>query len=186
LLEIIKDKEVISIIGSAKELKEIDENFINHKINEVIVNSLASGKGIPPMGFLEHIRSMIKQGLGRFKKSRYISVEKNKLKGWEYEVEVNITNESFNKSVIVKQLNDMLMTYSNIPGVNIDIDAVFKEILDLMGIGGARFLKMKEEVAQQAPAMNVPSMKAPRKLEETEMVGEASTAESGAMSTRGV
>jgi hypothetical protein len=78
------------------------------------------------------------------------------------------------------------MTYSNIPGVNIDIDAVFKEILDLMGIGGARFLKMKEEVAQQAPAMNVPSMKAPRKLEETEMVGEASTAESGAMSTRGV
>jgi hypothetical protein len=177
IIEIVKDKEVISIIGSAKELKEIDENVINNKINEIIVNSLASGKGIPPIGFLEKVKEMMKQGLAVFKKTRYISITKSALEKWEYQVEVIITNEAFNKAVIVKQLNDMLLTYSRIPGINIDIDAIFKEILDLMGIGGARFLKMKEEVAGTAPATNVPEVSQTRPLEETEMAGEAMTQE---------
>jgi hypothetical protein len=78
---------------------------------------------------------------------------------------------------MVRQLNDMLTAYSRLPGVNLDTDAVFKEIMDLMGIGGARFLKSKEEDMAIPPVREVPRAGQQRPLEETERVGEANTME---------
>ena len=99
------------------------------------------------------------------------------LTNWQYEVKVDVTGETFNKAVVVRQLNDMLLAYSRLPGVNIDVDAVFKEILDLMGLGGARFLKTPEEAQIRAPIVKAPRPAMPRPLEETERVGETVTAE---------
>jgi len=74
--------------------------------------------------------------------NRYFEIEKQMLKKYApYETEVFITDESYNKAVMSNQLNSLLQTYARIPGVNIDVDMIFKEILDLMGLGGARFLK---------------------------------------------
>ena len=85
-------------------------------------------------------------------KTRYLSSLKDILRGWKYEVEVFITGESFNKAVVVGQLNDLLLNYSKLPGINIDIDAVFKEILDLMGLGGARFQSKSQTIPKVVPA----------------------------------
>lgn len=112
----------------------------------------------------------------KFQKTRYFQIKKALLEKYKYEVEVFVTGESFNKAVVARQLNDMLLTYSRIPGTNLDVDAVFKELLDLMGLGGARFLKAEEDV-KTPPMLEVPRPAASRPMEETEMAGEALTQE---------
>jgi hypothetical protein len=175
ILETMKEEELISIVGSPKDLKELDEHYITYITNKTIINSLAKGEGFPKPEFLEHTKEMIKEGLGDFEKIRYLDIKREFLKRWSYEVEVFVTGESFNKAVMVQQLNEMLINYSRIPGVNIDIDAIFKEILDLMGISGARFLKTPEEVRAMAPVQEPPSLQ--RARPETEMVAESATGE---------
>jgi len=177
LLETIKDEEVISIVGSPKELKEIDENYINTILNKNILESLIRTGHFPKPDFIDHLRGIYRDNLERFQKTRYFKINKKILTNWKYEVEVFVTGEAFNKAVMVRQLNDMLLSYSRLPGINIDVDAIFKEILDLMGLGGARFLKTPEEVQIRAPIVEAPRPAMVRPLEETEKVGEATTAE---------
>jgi len=176
LLETLKDEEVVSIVGSPKELKEIDENFINSEINRHIVGSMASGKGIPKPEFVEHLKKMYRENLKHFQKTRYFKIKKQLLKQYQYETEVFVTGESFNKAVMVRQLNELLLTYSRLPGLNLDVDAVAKEVFDLMGLGGARFLKSQDEI-QASPPLEVPTPQQARPFQETEMAGEAGTME---------
>jgi len=176
LLETMKEEEIISIIGSPKELKEIDESYINYQINRAILNSFLKGKGIPPADYIERLRKIYRENLRKLEKVRYLKIKRALLKKWQYEVQVFVTNEAFNKAVMVRQLNDLLMAYSRLPGVNIDPDAIVKEILDLMGLGGSRFLKPIEET-MKIPAAREAVTPTVRPLEETETVGEETTME---------
>ncbi len=56
------------------------------------------------------------------------------------------------------------------------VDALLKETLDLMGIGGSRFMKTQDE-RSVLPVANVPTPATPRPLEETERVAETVTQE---------
>ena len=179
LLETLKTEELVSIVGSPKELKEIDENVINHAVNGIIVDHYIKTGTFPDPQYIDHLRKIYKSNLQKFQNTRYFKVDAKALSQWKYEVEVFVTGESFNKAVVGQQLNEMLMSYARLPGVNIDPDAVFKEILDLMGLGGARFLKSEEDVrmANQANQLETPQPANVRPMQETEMVGEANTLE---------
>ena len=181
LIENLKMDDVISIVGSPKELKELDNNYINKKTKDYYINSMKKGK-LPSGEDVAMFKDLQQQMLSKFGKNRYLSDLKKVLSGWEYEVQIFVTKESFNKAVIVGQLNSLLLNYSQVPGISLDQDAIIKEILDLMGIGGARFLESKQEGA-------VPNIQGgqggqggqPRKAQpmrpEVEMVGEAVTRE---------
>ena len=181
LIENLKMDDVISIVGSPKELKELDNNYINKKTKDYYINSMKKGK-LPSGEDVAMFKDLQQQMLSKFGKNRYLSDLKKVLSGWEYEVQIFVTKESFNKAVIVEQLNSLLLNYSQVPGISLDQDAIIKEILDLMGIGGARFLESKQEGA-------VPNIQGgqggqggqPRKAQpmrpEVEMVGEAVTRE---------
>ena len=179
LIENLKMDDVISIVGSPKELKELDNNYINKKTRDYYVDSMKKGK-LPSGEDVAMFKDLQQQKLNKFGKNRYLSDLKKVLSGWEYEVQIFVTKESFNKAVIVQQLNELLINYSQVPGTNLDTDAIFKEILDLMGIGGARFLESKKEGAvpniQQGGQGGQPRKTQPIRPE-VEMVGEAITQE---------
>ena len=179
LIENLKMDDVISIVGSPKELKELDNNYINKKTRDYYVDSMKKGK-LPSGEDVAMFKDLQQQKLNKFGKNRYLSDLKKVLSGWEYEVQIFVTKESFNKAVIVQQLNELLINYSQVPGTNLDTDAIFKEILDLMGIGGARFLESKQEGAvpniQQGGQGGQPRKTQPIRPE-VEMVGEAITQE---------
>ena len=179
LIENLKIDDVISIVGSPKELKELDNNYINKKTKDYYINSMKKGK-LPSGEDVAMFKDLQQQKLNKFGKNRYLSDLKKVLSGWEYEVQIFVTKESFNKAVIVQQLNELLINYSQVPGTNLDTDAIFKEILDLMGIGGARFLESKKEGAvpniQQGGQGGQPRKTQPIRPE-VEMVGEAITQE---------
>ena len=179
LIENLKMDDVISIVGSPKELKELDNNYINKKTRDYYVDSMKKGK-LPSGEDVAMFKDLQQQKLSKFGKNRYLSDLKKVLSGWEYEVQIFVTKESFNKAVIVQQLNELLINYSQVPGISLDQDAIIKEILDLMGIGGARFLESKQEGAvpniQQGGQGGQPRKAQPMRPE-VEMVGEAVTRE---------
>jgi hypothetical protein len=174
IIETMPVEEVVSIVGSPKDLKELDEGYINSQVKDVIISSLAKGKGIPPADFLRHFGDITKETITEFEDVRYVNIKRDLLKKWQYEVTVEVTGESFNKAVMAQQLNEVLMNYSQIPGVNIDVDEVFKEVLNLMGLNGSRFIKASEEAQSIAP---VQEASRPGMRPETEAVGEAATGE---------
>jgi len=173
ILETIKDEEIIAIVGSPKELKEIDENYINSLANKETLNHLIQYGCFPKADFMENFKGLYRDNLDKLKRTRYIKIDKKMLTNWKYEVAVDVTGEAFNKAVMVQQLNEMLIGYSRIPGANLDVDALMKEILDLMGLGGARFITKPEE-QQQSPIVEPPK---PAMQPENEMVAQQNTFE---------
>jgi len=176
LIENLKMSDVISIVGSPKELKELDNNYINKKTKDYYIDSIKKGK-LPTAEDVGMFKELQQQMLNKFGKNRYLSDLKKVLQGWEYEVQIFVTKESFNKAVIVQQLNELLINYAKIPGTNLDTDALFKEILDLMGIGGSRFLEAKQGVVPQLPQTGGQPRTARPARPEVEMAGEALTRE---------
>jgi hypothetical protein len=178
ILETVKQDEVVSIIGDPDELKEIDESYINSEINKAIINYWSEKKSLPPSDYVEGLRKFHNQALEQFGKTRYLKVNKKLLTNWEYEVQVFVTGESFNKAVMIQQMNALLQTYSQIPGVNIDTEAVFKELLDLMGLGGARFIKKPQEQRPVLPERTTTTSRAtPTIMPQTEVTAQALTPE---------
>jgi hypothetical protein len=172
ILETIKDEEVIAIVGSPKELKEIDENYIHSITNKETLKHLIQYGCFPKPDFIDNLKELFRGNLEQLKKTRYFKVDKKMLQNWHYEVKVDITGEAFNKAVMVQQLNEMLMGYSQIPGANLDVDELMKEILDLMGIGGARFITSEDK--PQAPVTQPPKQ---TMQQENEMVAQQGTFE---------
>jgi hypothetical protein len=182
MIENLKPEEVVNIVGSAEDLKMIDESYINSRTNKFIIEHLKQKGGkakqiFPDPMFLETMKGIYKTGLQKLGKNRPIRELKNMLKKYQYNCDVFVTSESFNKAVVAKQLNDMLINYARVPGVNIDVTEVYKQILDLMGLGGERFIKQSQPMPmpQQVPQQKGTSQRRPK--EETEMTGEATTME---------
>jgi hypothetical protein len=174
ILETIKDEEIIAIVGSPKELKEIDENYINNISNKETLNHLIKYGCFPKADFIENLKNLFRGNLEQLKKTRYFKIDKKMFENWHYEVKVDVTGEAFNKAVMVQQLNEMMLNYSQIPGANLDVDALMKEMLDLMGIGGARFIT-NEKDRTQAPVSQPP--KSTPMQSETEMTAQQGTFE---------
>jgi hypothetical protein len=157
LIETIKVGDLIDIIGDPKELSEIDQNRITTALNKVILDHWTQKKRMPQADYIEGLRKFYTDGIGK-QSGRYFNIDNvDMFKKWKYQVEVFVTGESFNKAVMVQQLNALIQTYSQIPGSNIDTDAVFKEILDLMGMGGQRFLKSASTQQPQQPGQSAVS-----------------------------
>ena len=173
ILETIKDEEIVAIVGSPKELKEIDENYLNNLSNKETIKFFLENGYFPDPNFIEDFKSLFRENFDKLKRTRYLKINKKMLESWEYEIRVDVTGEAFNKAVMVQQLNSLLMGYSRIPGANLDVDAIMKEALDLMGLGGARFIS-KPEDRPQVPTVE-PSI--PAIQTETEMVAQQGTLE---------
>jgi hypothetical protein len=176
LIDTLQEDEIVAILGSPKELQEIDESYIRSITNKQTIEYLSKYGCFPKPEFIEALQEIMRDNLDKMKGVRYIKNDiKSKLKNWKYEVEVNVTGESFNKAVMVQQLNELLQNYSQIPGISLDVDEIARELLDLMGLGGSRFLAKKSVLEQQAPVQQ-PQQPAPMQSE-AEMVGQQSTME---------
>jgi len=194
LFDTLKDGDIQRITGDPKELQVLDEAYIDNKTNEEIVSYHKKNGYYPSKDEIESTKEKIRRVYRKQGKDRWIKVKKKLFSPENLvdSIEVFVTGESFNKMVLSQQLNDLLMNYSNVAGVNIDSDKVVAEILDLMGLSSQRFLRSQEEIekmqeqelalaqAGQAPKAPVPGQapaQGPNKLtQETEKVANVGTA----------
>lgn len=147
-IENLTEGEVLRITGQPEDLEKIDEAGINYLINEEIAKYKKQHGRAPLFGDIQELKVKAQNHLKKFGKDRFVEIVKH-IFDTSYDVEVYITDEKFDKSVMVKQLTDLLFAFGRIPGINLDIDAITKEILDIMGISGSRFIKKVEPPVMQ-------------------------------------
>jgi len=197
ILDSLTEKEIVRITDDPKLLEELDEVQITHDINEAIIGYHKKNNEYPNMGEIEMMKAKARDKFRETGKDRFVEVKKSLLspKNILDSVDVYVTSEGFNKQVLAKNLNDLLLNYSRIEGINIDADMIIKEILDLMGLSGERFIKrpvpqpMVEGMAgpmgqglQPAQPVQGPVRQAgrpPMATAEAERVAEAATSERG-------
>ena len=148
IVENLTEGEILRITGQPEDLERIDEAGINYFLNEAIAKYKKQHGHAPLFGDIQILRQKVEKHLKSFGKDRFVEIVKH-IFDTEYDVEVYITDEKFDKSVMVKQLTDLLFVFGRVPGINVDVDGIMKEILDIMGISGSRFIKKVEPPAMQ-------------------------------------
>lgn len=162
IFEVISSEEIVNILGD-KEIREFDEIIIKEKIEEWIINSL-NATGWYPEGFdIDQKREELKTELTKLKKNRFVGFKKSLVDVGEYEIDIYVTNEDFDKGVMIQNLDKMLTVYSKLTTTGLDVDMIIAEVLDIMGLGSERFF-LKEKVVK--PAMGIPRMTSPTPQEQ--------------------
>lgn len=150
LKEIITQEDIVRITGNAEDLLTIDEAIINASINRAVADYVGSKVAIPSPEMIEIARERAKEELSKQGKDRYF--QSDVFLSADYDVDVFITNEDFDKNTIVQNLMTTIFQIAQ-TSPNIDVDGLTVELLDILGVGGDRFIKKDANaglLAQQA------------------------------------
>jgi len=192
LFDTLTDKEIIRITGDPKELRIIDNAVIDSMVNDEVLKFHKANGYYPSGSEIDQFKERQTDVFRKQGRDRWLDIKKKLFKPEDLldYVEIFVTSESFNKVVLAKQLNDLLISYSNVGGIDIDTDKVTAEIIDLMGLSSERFLRSPEQkaeliqeqammAAQQGGQQGPGSGKMPPITQGTEMMAQANTAERG-------
>jgi len=137
----------------------IDEAAINAIVNEKVKKS----KVRPTFIELNRIRKQARTQLNSLGKDRFVKIAK-KIFDVRYDVQVDVSTNRMDESIVIRQLQDLVFAASKMPDANIDVTAIIKEQLDLMGLSGTRFTKatpVQQPQPQQALNPGSPQGAAP-------------------------
>jgi hypothetical protein len=158
---IMKSGDIIRITGEAKALEAIDEAIIDNRVDAWERDYIENSGFLPTEGEKADFMAQQKKVLSKQGSNRFASYFK-KIFDRDIDVEVHLTDEKFNRVVAVQQLRDMLISFSRLPVASrLDSDAIFNEILNLMGLRGNFFLK-----EAQVPALSGQASQAGRLLKQ--------------------
>lgn len=146
--EVISDDEIINLIDDSEKLRVFDEMIIEEKMAQWIYDYAMQTGFMPEESEKQRMVEKMKNELKKMSKGRFIKFKKSLIDIGDYDVDIYVTNEDFDKAVAIQNLNTMLTTYGQLTESGLDTDAIMKEILDVMGIDGERFFK-KEKVVKQ-------------------------------------
>lgn len=188
LFDSLKDKDIIRITGDPKELKIIDNAVVDSMVAEEVIKFKKKNGYYPTGQEIDQFKERQTNVYRKQGRDRWLDVKKKLFSSENLldSIEIFVTSESFNKVILAKQLNDLLVSYGNIAGIDVDTDKITAEIIDLMGLSSERFLRSPEQKAelmqqQQALALQqgaqgrAPQGRGAQGL--TEQIAQAGTAE---------
>jgi len=171
--EILDDQEILNILADAQELEAFDKLIIEQKLEAWIWDFVLKTGFWPEEEDIEKAREDLKNELKKFGKQRFVKIRKNLIDISEYEIDVYVTGEKFDKAVLIQNLNNLLMTYARMTESALDVDMVIKEVLDILGLGSERFFKpQKEKVALTKVPPKVKEKTIPETITEALTMGE--------------
>lgn len=140
----LKDGEVLRITGEPQDLEIIDESYMNYKFQE----AMAKAKRRLTIFEQARLRQRIEKALKAQGTDRSLAVRKHIL-DTDYEVDVSVTAERFDPSIVLKQLNDFLFAYARLPQADLGvINSVVQEYLNTLNVPIAR---LQPKTAPPAP-----------------------------------
>lgn len=146
LKEIITPEDILRISGNASTLAKIDSGLIDNLVNKAVAKYIIENFNVPDEGVIEMARTQAQRELAKQGKERYFKAEV--FLSSDFDVEVFVTNEDFDKNTILQNLMQIIGVIAKVTP-NVDIEGVVGEMLDIMGLGGDRFIK--QQVQQQLP-----------------------------------
>ena len=162
-LEELDSGELLRITGMKKELMELDEIYVDQEA-DIRAYKYAMETGFVPSDVqLEDFKQKIRTQLQKQSNARFVEFRKS-LFDFDYDIKVNISDESLSRSVVAQQLRDMAIAYSRIPGLNIDIERVFAEMMNTLGLDIDLYKKV--QAPQPLQAMAGFPLQSPRPVQE--------------------
>lgn len=127
----LKPDHVLRLTGNPDELRALDEQIVNKMLYAEVQKMIGEGKFIDPNSLQFAQQSAIQkfQAMG---KDRYVPIDEG-IDADDYTAEVYITNEEFDKGVMVQNLLTVLQMAPEIK------DQTLKHIFDLMGLDPVSF-----------------------------------------------
>ena len=141
IIDSLQEDELVRITGSLDSLRELDQAYIDLLAEEQLVSFVSRTNYIPSGAEIASAKQRAMDRLGRLREDRFIKI-KTDVFDTAYDIDVDITSEEYDKTVMVQQLRELLLTVSRaLPETNLDVNSILREILDLMGLKGNRFFR---------------------------------------------
>jgi len=153
----VSKKDVIAITGTPEETQDFDSKIANKLMMEKLQEAQTMNLNVDPVKVRREV-DRIKAKMKARGSERFVQLMKMP-ETTDYEVQVFITNEEIDKSVLVQNLISVLQTVPQIEGLNIDTSTIAMSIFDAMGLDTRQFEK-KQSVPQAAPT-GAPQVSAP-------------------------
>lgn len=137
---ILKDGDIVKITGDVDYLQKIDEAYIKHQTNLYIAKTQEETGYRPTDAQLQTYQQAMGDYLKSMGKQRFVKYF-SKVFDDTIDIDVSITDERFNRALAVQQLKESLIAFSRTPVASrLNVDAIFNEIFNLMGLRGEFFL----------------------------------------------
>lgn len=155
LMKDLKGGDPLRITGEAEELRELDERVVNFQMADLLDERIKKLKAgdltqafTSEMVLQERERALAKlRASGR---DRFIDLVHD-IDPTEFDVQVYITNEEFDKGILAQNLTQLLQVVGNIPSMQGYIEPIIRQTIDLMGLDTAQM--KKTETPMQLPTM---------------------------------
>lgn len=144
--EVLTKNEIALVTGETDEIRALDKKVANKLVLEKSKELLSQGRVVNPQSVMK-ARDRILAKLEAQGGDRFVKMLKSP-DLTAYDVQVFVTNEEFDKGVMVQNLTSLFQTVAAVPGLGIDPAAVADSIFDLMGIDTRQY---KQEAPPQAP-----------------------------------
>lgn len=104
MIETLKEDELVSIIGSADELKEFDKELVETATNKFAIERTEETGFTPTEEELDFVREGLNKKIQKLGKERFVRIKKGLLKLIDYNLDIMITNEKQDVGVLAKNL----------------------------------------------------------------------------------
>lgn len=139
LAEEYDEEDIIRITGSAMDFAEIDRAWIEHEINAQVLGWVKENMSIPKLSDYQDALRRAQADLRKLGKSRHLKIYKSIFGGANLQMEMPITNERIDTSVIVQNLKELLAVNQASPDPKYDSDKIMARTLELMGLDVSNF-----------------------------------------------
>lgn len=148
------EEEWTKIIGNPDELAKMEDAYIENLINIKINEAAQTGKISPKSSVMpDEEYSQIKQAVVSLRdkqgSQRMAQFKKELIKDFNFYAKFSITNENFDKQVMLTNLQDAINTVSTMPISGLDATKLVERKLDIMGISPVGLRKSQEQIQQE-------------------------------------
>lgn len=147
IMKNLRKGDIIRLTGEPELLADFDERIANQLVLMKLDEIFAQGGFVDPMQ-VEMERQRVISGLQALGKDRYVELQED-IDFTEYDVQVYITNEEFDKGVMIQNLINMLQVIPAIPNAGVDPANIVRQALDLMGLDSVAIGSVKNNPMMQ-------------------------------------
>lgn len=133
-------EETIRITGDASDLSTLDEAYVNHLVNQQVLEYVKANVSVPPPDAIEREKKRALDKLKRMGRNRWLKLTKE-LHEQAYGLEVVVVNERIDRALIIQQLKELYANAASNPNSKYDPDKIIEETVRLMGLDTSKLAK---------------------------------------------
>lgn len=154
ILEELSEEEEVIIAGGPDELRKMEDAFVENLVNVNIQKAVNKGKITPNSSSISDedygiIKEAVHTVRSQYGDQRPMEFDKEFASKFLLYAKFDITNEAFDKQIILQALQEAINTVTQNPTLELDSSKLIEAKLDIMGISPLKFRKSPEKIMEE-------------------------------------